>query len=291
MPQSSHRIASAVATALLAVGLSGAALAVDLDAIDSGFLTATGGSSKFDAVFAPGAAYNYSTGWELHYDGGGLKPAIPLVYQEKKSYFVFDLSGVAPGSILSAEIALPLPAGGYTSTDPSEEFVLSATSLTAGELAILSPPMILPPGPIPPGDVDPGLIMAAMDFFGVVTEVVDMMGPELGAAAPEIGDEGTAIVIALSPFGVDYLNDNAGGTVVIGGKVGSIDPAMPFYTQELFSGTAPFPEAGIPPFSPTASPVLSLVVVPLPMGFPLLLSGLCALLMWHRRSTPRAYAT
>ena len=284
MSQCSHRIVSAVATGLLAVGLSGAALAVDLDAVDSGFLTATGGSSKFDAVLAPAAAYNYSTGWELHYDGGGLKPAFPLVYQEKKSYFVFDLSGVAPGSIVDAELILPLPAGGYTSSDASEEFVLSATSLTSAELDILKDPMIMPPGPIPPGDIDPGLIMAAMDFFGVLTEVIDMMGPELGAAALEVGDAGTAVVIPLSPFGIDYLNDSAGGTVVIGGKVVSIDPMMPFYTQELFSGTAPFPESGMPPFSPTESPVLSLVAVPLPMGFPLLLSGFCALLVWQRRS-------
>ncbi len=284
MSQCSHRIASVAVAGLLAAGLSGSALAVDLDVVDSGFLTETGGSSKFDAVLAPAAAYNYSTGWELHYDGGGLKPAFPLVYQEKKSYFVFDLSGVAPGSIVDAELILPLPAGGYTSSDASEEFVLSATSLTSAELDILKDPMIMPPGPIPPGDIDPGLIMAAMDFFGVLTEVIDMMGPELGAAALEVGDAGTAVVIPLSPFGIDYLNDSAGGTVVIGGKVVSIDPMMPFYTQELFSGTAPFPESGMPPFSPTESPVLSLVAVPLPMGFPLLLSGFCALLVWQRRS-------
>lgn len=120
MNQSSNRLVYVFTLCLYAVVVPSQSAAIDLEAIDTGFITATGGSSKFDGVLSPDAEYNYSVGWELHYDGGGLKPTIPFVYQEKKNFFVFDLGSITPGSVVSADIILPLPAGGYTSTDPAD---------------------------------------------------------------------------------------------------------------------------------------------------------------------------
>jgi len=112
-PSPAHRRGGPVAALLLGAWLSGmpAAQAVTLDAIDSGFITSAGGSDKFDALAAPGAKYNYSVGWELHYPGGGLMPSTPLIEMDRKNYFVFDLSGVT-SPILSASIELVVPAGG-----------------------------------------------------------------------------------------------------------------------------------------------------------------------------------
>lgn len=247
---------------------------IDLSAINSGFITSEGGSSKFDGLIVSAAEYNYSVGWEDHYDGGGLKPTVPLIKTEKKNFFVFDF-GTISDPITAATLSLALPAGGYTSPDVAESFVLAGTSLTSGELASLSFAPTVPVGTPPGFDIDPGAIMAAKDFFGVLTESIDLGVPEFGTAEVTLGDEASDITITLSSDGISYLNSHLGSTLVLGGFLDTIGAPLTT-TQEIFSGTAPFPEAGSPGFITTATPVLSITTtpVPLPAAFPLLGIGL-----------------
>jgi hypothetical protein len=113
-------LVSLCALALLAQAHS--AQAIVLSAVDSGFVTMAGGSSKGDGTIAPGATFNYSVGYELHYSTGalGMPPGTtPLAPMDRNNYFVFPL-GMVSGPIVSA--TLLLPAGMLESVDGVEMF-------------------------------------------------------------------------------------------------------------------------------------------------------------------------
>ncbi|MFO0946263.1 MAG: hypothetical protein U1D30_09995 [Planctomycetota bacterium] len=97
-----------------------------LSAVDSGFVTMAGGSSKGDGTVAPGATFNYSVGYELHYSTGALGTppgTTPLAPMDRNNYFVFDLSAIG-APIASA--TLILPAGMFESVDGIEVFDIVA---------------------------------------------------------------------------------------------------------------------------------------------------------------------
>ncbi|MAE63595.1 MAG: hypothetical protein CMJ18_04935 [Phycisphaeraceae bacterium] len=288
---------------------------MDLEAIDSGFITAEGGASKFDGTITT-ASKNYSVGWELAADGGGMRFNIPFVYAEKKNYFVFDFAGVT-GPITAATLKLELPETGYDSADPTETYVLSATSASPAELGMLGMIDILtewyepgaapPPGlagtplspPAPSGipadnpfvigsgidvstatgvDVKPDVIMLAKDMFGVLTEVYDGdASTALGAI--DVGDPGATVTLDIdfTPFGVAYLNDMLPfGAAVLGGKLSSLSMAT--------SGP-PSPTEEIFGFTDFTlmAPTLSVTFIPEPSTIGLAGCGLVALMSRKRR--------
>jgi hypothetical protein len=276
-----------VAGALIWLGLSDvSAEALEIEASDSGFITAEGGSSKFDGLIPgfPFASNNYSVGWEEHYDGGGIKPP-PFKFMEKKNYFVFDLSGIGD-PITSAILELPFPAGGYDSPDPSETFVLSGTPMTPSELDMLKMPPLVPGSPPAPFDIDPGVIGAAVGFFDALTAMYDDFGVSLGTLTRVATDSDDPDTLIFSAEGIGYLNGAAGGMVVFGGK---LDPlgAVDGVTEELFGGTAVYYGDEDPaPYATTGFPTLILetTVVPVPAAVWLLGSAILSLFGLSRRT-------
>ncbi len=266
------------------------AAALDLAAADAGFITAEGGSSKFDSLIPPdttAATYNYSVGWEAHYDGGGIKPTVPLKFMEKKNYFVFDLSAIS-GTVTSAVLELPFPSGGYDSADATETFVLSATPLTAAELAGLKTAPTVPAPSFPFFDIDPGVIGGTAALFAALTAKYDDFGEVLGTTTRAATDLTDPLAITLTAAGLAYLNGHAGGEVVLGGRLTSLSH-VDGHTEELFGGTAPWLDPSSPTFVPTGPPTLSLEIsaVPLPGALPLLGSSLLGLGMLGRRRRRR----
>ncbi len=271
--------------ALLHSAAVGAA-SLELSAINAGFLTAEGGASNFDGLLVEMATYNYSVGWELHYDGGGLKPTVPLIYQEKRNYFVFDLGAVVD-PITSAIVELGFPAGGYTSPDATETFILSETPIMAAELAMLKMPPMVPAPPL--FDIDPAAIggIAAMPggLFEALTAVYDDFGISLGSYTRGAGDADDPIAIPLGPAGIAYLNANLGGTVVLGGKLTSITGGA--VAEELFGLTDPWLDVAPPGYAPlTLPPALLLETTPIPLPGALWLFGAALMpLVWRGRQS------
>ncbi len=95
---------SVIALGVLAVAISPAQAAIIvLDAVDSGTYTNTGFHDPNVEAYLVGRL---------------------LFGTELRNFFVFDLSGIAPGSITSATLRLAQASDGYISPDPLETYVL-----------------------------------------------------------------------------------------------------------------------------------------------------------------------
>lgn len=275
------RIILALVVTLVMIWTPQAIPAVILSAVDSGFVTSAGGSSKGDATIAPGAKYNYSVGYELHYSTGalGVPPgSTPLAAMDRNNYFVFDLSTLG-GPITSA--TLLLPAGMLESVDGIEVFDV---------VAPVAPPMAI---------ADVSTLMTA---FGLGTGAFDMpidpavgvagalYGNIEGGAATPIGsiaitpaDDFTVISIPLTALGVGYLNAFLGGPVILGGSVPSIvvlsgTPQQPFgFTSPVIPGIGP----SVPKLEVTVVPEASTTAL-IALGV-VLLGGraACRMRRWH----------
>jgi hypothetical protein len=250
---------------MITAGSAAIASAVTVDAIDSGFVTEMGGSSKGDGTVpaAASATFNYSVGRELHYSGGFLSPP-PFAPMLRNNYFVFDLTGVIPGTITSA--ALKVFAGTYEGTGPldSDEFALVAPMdpvMALGEAGFLLAANAV--GTTAFDDPGDPAIAVAMGLYGNITG-----GPgPLGVKTISSADDGTILTIPLGPGGVGYLNAFAGGVVILGGKVTTAPP--PDFPQQPFGFVGPF----IGP-TPTPTPMLDITIVPEPTTILLVIVGL-----------------
>jgi hypothetical protein len=251
--------------------LSGQADADVFTATDAGFVTVAGGSAKGDGTLFSPATFNYSVGFELHFASGAL--GSPLAPMDRNNYFVFDLSGVVGGTITSA--TLMVYTGVYESVDPVEEFVLV--------------------GPIDPGAAlgQAGFLLAANAFGSsafddpddpAIAEAKALYANLAGGPGPfgsiliSPADDGAILSIPLGPGGVDYLNALAGGPVLLGGTVVTIDPAAGF-PQQPFGFTGPDIPGG-----DLLTPTLVLTVVPAPAAGCALLAPLGAVATRRRRS-------
>ncbi len=236
-----------------AVVLAGHAMAaeIELDAVDTGFITEAGGSSKYDALVFPPSAFNYSAGFEVHFLDGGTGGPSGTAPMFRKNYFVFDLGSVAD-PITSATLVLFNPLGGYESTDPSETFVLAGTGspTAAGDLATMA---------ALPAPLDPSAVALAIGLYTAITDTLGGL-PDFGMASISAVDDGTPVSIPMTAEGVGYLNAGLGGLVVLGGELPSATPPVPI-PQSVFGFTAPF-------FS-TPTPTL-MITTATPAGVPTL---------------------
>lgn len=297
MPESANLIRIAAiagfATALASATTAHAGIAALL-ATDSGFVTETGGTDKFDGTISP-ATGNYSVGYEVACPGGGLC-AGGFIPMQRKNYFVFDL-GIVTGPITGATLKLFSPIGGYESTDASETFVIGATDPSSVS-TILS--LIDGIGSVTgPGDVAPLIGDAVALYTGLADSLG--MGAALGdpVPAPLPGIVAEAIVtaaddglpeidIAFTPFGIGYLNDilALGTDLVLGGAVPTAVPPSPL-PQSLFgftsAGTLPAPTLVLD-FEPAST-------IPEPGSLSVLAMGLGATALWRRKRRVRHQAS
>ena len=247
--------------------------ALTITAIDSGFVTAAGGSAKGDGTVSS-ATYNYSVGREVHYVDGVLFS--PTTAMDRKNYFVFDLTSVTTPI---ASVSLELYAGTYESVDASETFDLVAP-LDMGA-AIADTSFLLAENGVGPtafdSPMDPA-IGVAMALYGNLAG-----GPPtpLGSTSVSAADDATILSIALDPAGVGFLNSFLGGIVVIGGSVPTaVGTGTP---QQPFGFTAPDIPGGDP-----LTPSLVLTLVPEPGTATLIALGLMALAGGGRRKRDRS---
>ncbi len=230
-----------------------------ISAVNAGFVTEMGGSSKGDGTVAPPATYNYSVGRELHYSDGALFS--PLVSMDRKNFFVFDLSTI-PGPITGATLLLytgpdtapAFPGGthGYESLDPTETFVVGETTDPGGALAHIGA-ISSSTAPADFDDAVDPLVLAAKDLY---TKLAD--GPlTLASATLAAADDGMTLAMPITPGGLGYLNLFVGGPLVLGGKlVTAVPPDTP---QSVFGYTGPAIPLGDP-----LTPMLMITYVPEP---------------------------
>ncbi len=252
---------SRIGMALVLAGCSACvnAATFDLIAVDSGFVTAMGGSAKGDSHLAPSAKFNYSVGYELHYAAGFYSAA--LAAMDRKNYFVFDLGGL-PGPIVSA--TLVLWSGKLESADAFETYVLEETVDQSGALfdvgALAASPVSAFDGP---GD------------FGVT--VAASLYAKLGAGATALASldithalDDSFLMVGFTPAGISHLNTlrTSGGAAVLSGVVTTVDTVGGTTPQQPFGFTGPDIAGGGP-----LVPVLMVTTVPEPGHGALLLAG------------------
>jgi hypothetical protein len=242
--------------ALALIAQAHSAQAIVLSAVDSGFVTMAGGSSKGDGTIAPGATFNYSVGYELHYSTGalGMPPGTtPLAPMDRNNYFVFPL-GALPGPIVSA--TLLLPAGMLESVDGVEVFevkIPTAPMMALGDAGALMAAHGMGPGAFD-SPMDPAVGIASA-LYG---NIEGSPSPPIGSKSITSADDMSVISIPLSSAGVSYLNGFLGGPVILGGTVPSVvapagTPQQPFgFTSPMIPGTGP------------SVPKLDLIVIPEP---------------------------
>lgn len=271
-----HLPASLFVGAILSAPAFGTMVAIS--ASDAGFFNEAGRSSKNDGLLlgAPPATFNYST--------GTIAEVPPLSGSDvpRRNYFTFDLSGIDPGTIVSAGLSLYLPADGFSSPDPSETYELAGvpaaspgemTSFASGLTAIY--------------DIgDPGSLGSAMTIYSILDS-----GPGgFGTATVGESDEDSMISLPIAAPGLGYLNMFAGGPTVLTGAVSTLDlgdatdEVVFGFTAPLISGVVS-PDPDIPESLVTPTPVLMLEVVPEPALGTLALVG--AAFMLRRRSRCR----
>ncbi|MBC7834301.1 MAG: hypothetical protein H7Y88_04270 [Phycisphaerales bacterium] len=192
----------------------------------------------------------------------------PSAVAERRNFFIFPTAAFEPLTILSAELVLYLPhfapgmttdpGDGYISPDPSEAYRLSATPFSAAEV----------------GDPtnSPGESIPIWASLGT--------GPLAGAIEVFPTDMGTYLHIPLTALAVIGLNGAGPGSIVMGGRLTSLDPSRPMVLDELVFAFTDMPGSGM--FTP---PTLLLEVVPAPAASLPLLCGAAALTARRRRAT------
>lgn len=241
-------------------------------ALDSGFVTAMGGSAKGDSHLAPPAKYNYSVGYELHYAAGFYSPT--LAAMDRKNYFVFDL-GALPGPIVSA--SLKLWSGKLESADAFETYVLLDTVDQPGALSDA-------------GALASSSVSAFDDEGDFGIAVAASMYAKLGAGTATLASldvthmlDASFLTIGFTPAGISHLNAlrTSGGAAVLSGKVTTVDTVGGTTPQQPFGFTGPDIAGGGP-----LVPVLMVSTVPEPAHGLLLLAGLglVGAAVWLRRS-------
>lgn len=222
-------------------------------------VTQTGGFFD-DASFdnAP-TDQNYFVGWS-----STVKPA------ERRSFFVFDLSGVTE-TVIAADFSIVLPFGGFVPgldpvtglPQPEEIFVLTTTPFTSAE--------ILDPG------LDPASAASIFGTFGMsgdpLTDPFAVMPGD-----PVVPAEGLEIILTLNSFGIDLINDNLGGEVILTGRLEDVTPGIPVMPpdpatelSELLFGLSDVVSGGTETGLP--KPSLDLTTIPEPTSLHLLLGG------------------
>lgn len=115
-----------------------------------------------------------------------------------RNFFVFDLSGVAPGTITSATLRLFNPPGGYRSPSTSEEYAV---------YDVITPiPDLLAPYP---------------DFSSAGGRIYTDLGAGAmyGATTVSAADNNSVVILSLNAASLSALNNNAGSLFAIGGRV------------------------------------------------------------------------
>ena len=273
----------ACALTLFCAADSARATTVTLTAIDAGFVTMAGGSAKGDGTVSP-ADYNYSVGREEHFIDGALFS--PLVYMDRKNYFVFDLSSVT-GPITSATlevymgpgVAPPFPGGthGYESLDATETFELFETTDPGSALTAIDALEDIA-GTVGSAGFDevsdPGVTIGA-GLYPVLGDGPLLLGGTITSPA----DDGTSLIIPITPGGLGYLDLFAGSSLVLAGSLTTAtdpSPSPDVDSQLIFGFTGPDIPGGDP-----LTPTLEITFVPEPTSMVLL--GLGGLLLMKRR--------
>ena len=254
------RSCGTVALLGLLVGPASAAT-VTVSASDAGFVTEAGGSAKGDATVTPGAKYNYSAGFELHYGTGAL--GAPLAPMMRRNYFVFDLSAVT--TPVSAA-TLRLWTGTLETADAFEFYALHEITDMPAALALTA---ALAGGALVSEFDSPSdpLVMSAALLYGKLAD-----GPTtLGALGLTTAMNDSFADTVLTPAGVGVLNSFLGAKLVLSGLVPSAVP--PAFPQQPFGFTGPDIPAG-----DAKTPMLLMSVVPEPSMLALALQGGLALL-------------
>ena len=217
-------------------------------------------STQVGGFYADGGHDNLA-GFQNYFVGYATTPGSPRT-AERRSFFVFDLSGLA-GPVSAASFSLTMPAFGVIGDEPSELFVLSASPVPGA--ALLDPV------------VTPGVAAAIFGSLGTGTLVAPELGIDVGAPP-----SGLVLTMALNAVGLAAVNaPHPGGLLVLGGRMASwsFDPDPLHEPHELLFGHSDVVFFGTPM---VAKPILTVTVVPEPAGWALLLAGLALLLAWRR---------
>jgi len=239
----SRALAVAVVIGLLPVGSAFSAM-----------ITATQTGGFYDGGITPDNVLSFQN----YFVGYGTSPGGPRTL-ERRSFFIFDLSGFAPGEIVSAELTLRLPFGGLifgksgdpmtgpvpSPDDPFEEFKLGVTTV---------PTSMVTSTTLSAAEID-----AIFESFNDIPVAPTKVFTTGSVPPPEPDGFGAKIVLPLDALGITALNLKAGSTIVLTGwmpswtfdtRVDPGDPSKLYEGSELIFGLTDVhfpPPPGVPP--------------------------------------------
>ena len=154
------------------------------------------------------------------YDLFGLHNAASKAYTtgestsiQVRNYFVFDLSGVAPGSITSVTLRLYNPPNGYQGVSPSARYnIFDVTT------------------PIP--DLQASYLSPSPFSLDILTDLGT--GINYGSVIVSSADNDSVINFSLNAAALSAIN-NASGLFAIGGRVTSDVPFPPALSAAIFA--------------------------------------------------------
>jgi hypothetical protein len=217
------------------------------------------------ALAAPAATISASdSGW---YDQDGLhNPANNNYFTgllggiELRSFYVFNLGGIAPGSITGGTL-----------------------TLSNRDSTVVGTPL--------PGTVGSPLTINLYDVTSLLTDVLgglnglavfgDLGGGTLLGTLLVPNDNPGNVVVTLNAAGISYLNTNAGGTIAIGLSLAGL-AGSDTYIFANEGTTADFPDVLRRLDLTTATPGASPGDVPEPTTSTLMLGALACLAWWKR---------
>jgi len=140
--------------------------------------------------------------------------ASPSVIFGARNFFVFDFSGVAPGTITSATLRLFNPPGGYMSPNASEVYTV---------FDVITP--------------IPTLVATHPDFNSEGGRIYQDLGAGAvyGATTVSGANNNSVVSFSLNATFLSGLNSNAGGLFAIGGSLTPDTPSL--FSRVIFLGS------------------------------------------------------
>jgi hypothetical protein len=265
---------------LTAIGLTLTAVCVFPQDLRAAIVTLE--AKQTGGFYDGGATPNNDPAFQNYFVGYGTTPGFGRT-AERRSFFWFDLSGLAPGTIDGATLHLTLPFGGLifgkgpgdptmgpVPDDPFEVFQLGATPVAPG--------VVTSPG------LSPSEVMMIFDSFND-TPIADPLTFVSGGMPPPTD-------IAINPLGVSFLNFLAGSDIVLTGWMPTWsfdsrpDPMPPpdfFEASELIFGLTDVHSMAVPKPTLTIS-FTPLATVPEPSSLLLFVLGSACLGASARRT-------
>jgi hypothetical protein len=186
-------------------------------------------ATRFGNYASDGVGNINSPGFQNYFVGYSTPSAV----MERRNFFTFSTASFAGESVIAAELVLYIPkfappvttdpGDGYHSPDPSEHYIVTPCPFPA---AVVGDPTNAP---------GPSMMIWASLGTGPLAGEIEVLPTDMG----------TYIHIPFLPPAVAALDGPLPGTIVLGGRLTSLDHTRPMVLDELAFSSTDVPGSGV----------------------------------------------